>query len=82
MRAAVGLPLLMRAVGEVHGEARCGSLWLPHTFDMPPWEQPREEGAGGGRAFRRVQSEDGMRFILPTVGLWNSLPPVVFVVIL
>lgn len=35
MRAAVGLPLLMRAVGEVRGEARCGSLQLPHTSDMP-----------------------------------------------
>ena len=82
MRAAVGLPLLMRAVGEVHGEAWCGSLRFPHAFDMPPREQPREEGAGGAGLSRGCSLRTGYMFHLPTVGLWNSLPPVVFVVIL
>lgn len=59
MGAAVGLLLLTRAIGEVHGEARCGSLQLPHAFDMPSMGAVKGgSGQVGAGAFQRVKSED------------------------
>lgn len=46
----------------------------PTLLTCPPWEQPRGRGRWGP-GFRGCSLRTGCRFILPSMGLWNSFPP-------